>query len=132
MSAGEVGLDVTAGEVLGNIAAMSETLAQVQPGQPITLSTLAAFHRRLLVATPQAALGGVVRTQQNWIGGSNFNPCAAAFVPPPSGDVPRLLADLLEFCNGDDLPAVPRRQLPTPNLRPSIPLQMATAEQGVR
>jgi Fic family protein len=106
MSAGEVDLDITAGEVLGNIAAMSETLARVQPGQAITLSTLAAFHRRLLVATPQAALGGVVRTQQNWIDGSNFNPCAAAFVPPPPSHVSRLLADLIEFCNGDDLPSV--------------------------
>jgi Fic family protein len=106
MSAGDSGVDVTAGEVLGNIAAMAETLAQVQAGQAITLDTLTAFHRRLLVATPQAALGGVVRTQQNWIGGSNFNPCAAAFVPPPPAHVPRLLADLMEFCNGDDLPAV--------------------------
>jgi Fic family protein len=49
---------------------------------------------------------GRVRTEQNWIGGSGYNPCGAAFVPPPPEHVLPLLEDLCAFCNGDGLPAV--------------------------
>jgi Fic family protein len=49
---------------------------------------------------------GKMRTEQNWIGGSSFNPCSAAFVPPPPEHVPGLLADLCAFCSQDGLPAV--------------------------
>jgi Fic family protein len=47
-----------------------------------------------------------VRTEQNWIGGSSYNPCSAAFVPPPHEHVERLLDDLCAFCNMDSLPAI--------------------------
>ena len=43
---------------------------------------------------------------QNWIGGSSYNPCSAAFVPPPPEAVALLLDDLLTFCNDDSLPAL--------------------------
>jgi Fic family protein len=52
-----------------------------------------------------------MRTVQNWIGGSSFNPCSAAFVPPPPEQVPWLLADLAAFCNDDSLPAVAQAAL---------------------
>src|SRR5205814_5035823 len=60
-------------------------------------------HRTLLSASPYADLGGVVRASQNWIGGSGFNPCAAEFVPPPPEDVDRLLADLVDYLNAEDV-----------------------------
>jgi Fic family protein len=47
-----------------------------------------------------------VRTTQNWIGGSGYNPCSAAFVPPPPEAVGDLLDDLLDYVNGDDHPAL--------------------------
>lgn len=47
-----------------------------------------------------------MRTVQNWIGGSSYNPCSAVFVPPPPELVHELLADLCDFCNDDWLPAV--------------------------
>jgi Fic family protein len=43
---------------------------------------------------------------QNWIGGSSYNPCSAAFVPPPPGSLQALLHDLLDYVNGDDHPAL--------------------------
>jgi hypothetical protein len=43
---------------------------------------------------------------QNWIGGSSFNPCSAAFVPPPPDHVAGLIEDLCAFANDDSLPAV--------------------------
>ncbi|MCL2395643.1 MAG: Fic family protein [Acidimicrobiaceae bacterium] len=40
------------------------------------------------------------------MGGSPYNPCSAAFVPPPPEFVEELVADLCAFCNDDSLPAV--------------------------
>ena len=47
-----------------------------------------------------------MRSVQNWIGGSGYNPCSAEFVPPPPDAVPDLLDDLLDFCNDDGLPTL--------------------------
>ncbi|MQY22842.1 Fic family protein [Nocardia macrotermitis] len=98
--------DVTAVEVLANIDAMAVAVDSVGPGDPITERTLCEVHRRLLAGTRLVEHGGHYRDVQNWIGGSAFNPCAADFVPPPPQDVPELMGDLVDFCNGDDLPAV--------------------------
>ena len=51
-------------------------------------------------------VAGVVRTDQNWIGGNNYNPCGAGFVGPPPQEVPRLLEDLCAVINDDILPPV--------------------------
>jgi len=64
------------------------------------------FHQRLLAGTRLDAHAGAIRQEQNWIGGSSYNPCSAAFVPPPPEYVPDLLDDLCQFCNSDDIPAV--------------------------
>jgi len=98
--------DVTAEEVLGNINAMNAAVHEVGPGDLITLDTLLDFHRRLMANSRVAAHAGKLRDRQNWIGGSEYNPCSAAFVPPPPNLVPDLLADLCSFCNNDSLPAV--------------------------
>jgi len=96
--------DATAEEVLANVDAM--TYAFADPDSPITLDRLLEVHRRLLAPTNMAIHAGVIRTQQNWIGGTSHNPFGAAFVPPPPEDVPELLEDLCGFCNDDSLPAV--------------------------
>ncbi len=103
---GHAHTDVTADEVLGNIEAMSAALEGLQEGQTITIDLLLEAHRRLLAHTSLAAQGGRTRTEQNWIGGSAFNPCSAAFVPPPCELVDGLLEDLITFCNQDSLPAI--------------------------
>jgi Fic family protein len=98
--------DVTATEVLANINAMAAAVKRINPGEPITLDLLLDFHRRLLAGTRLDAHAGAIREEQNWIGGSSYNPCSAAFVPPPPEHVPGLLDDLCRFCNSDDIPAV--------------------------
>ncbi len=103
---GEPTRDVTAAEVLGNIDAMSAAISEIGPGDPIRADTLRAFHRRLLENTRQAGYAGKLREKQNWIGGSEYNPCSAAFVPPPPELVPELMEDLCAFCNTESLPAV--------------------------
>ena len=103
---GEEPRDVTAVEVLGNIEAMLWAVEAVPPGGAITVEIVLEAHRRLLAGTRLAEHAGRTRTVQNWIGGSDYNPCAAAFVPPPHELVDELLSDLAAFCNDDALPAV--------------------------
>ena len=103
---GEDPRDVTAVEVLGNIEAMLWAVEAVPPGGAITTEIVLEAHRRLLAGTRLAEHAGRTRTVQNWIGGSDYNPCAAAFVPPPHELVDELLSDLSAFCNDDSLPAV--------------------------
>jgi Fic family protein len=98
--------DLTAAEVLANIDAMRFVVQSVGPGDELALGQLLEVHRRLLSGTWLDKHAGVVRTEQNWIGGSSHNPCSAAFVPPPPEHVLDLLEDLCAFCNGDSLPAV--------------------------
>jgi Fic family protein len=108
---GHQATDVTAREILNNIEAMAAALKDQEPGQPITLERLLDTHARLLQGTELEHQAGQLREEQNWIGGSSYNPCSAGFVPPPEGRVPDLIADLCEFCNQDGLPAVAQAAL---------------------
>jgi Fic family protein len=103
---GQQPADVSAQEILNNIDAMSAALERQTAGQPITLERLLDTHARLLIGTTLEQHAGQLREEQNWIGGSSYNPCNADFVPPPPSRVPGLMADLCEFCNQDRLPAV--------------------------
>ncbi|MHB1626691.1 MAG: Fic family protein, partial [Candidatus Dormibacteria bacterium] len=98
--------DVTASEVLGNIDAMAFGVDQVRAGDHISLALVLDVHQRLLSGTRLDEFGGRFRTEQNWIGGSSYNPCSAAYVPPPPEYVADLMEDLCAFCNEDGLPAV--------------------------
>src|SRR5487761_249992 len=102
----EASSDVTATEVLGNIDAMVYGVDAVEPGGPITVDVLLEVHRRLLTGTRLEECGGRFREEQNWIGGSSYNPCSASFVPPPPENVEDLMADLCAFSNKGALPAV--------------------------
>jgi Fic family protein len=98
--------DVTAVEVLANIDAMVYGINAVGTGDSVTVDILLEIHRRLLFGTRLKEYGGRFRENQNWIGGSAYNPCSAAFVPPPPEYVEGLIADLVAFANEDSLPAV--------------------------
>lgn len=103
---GEDPSDITAAEVLANVHAMASTIRRLSPGEPITVEVLLDFHRQLLTGTQLDTHAGSIRTEQNWIGGSSYNPCSAAFVPPPPEYVADLMDDLCAFCNTDSIPAV--------------------------
>src|SRR5450759_226956 len=103
---GEKSSDVTASEVLGNIEAMVYAVRSVRSDEELTLEQLLEIHRRLLAGSRLEESGGKIRSAQNWIGGSTYNPCSAAFVPPPPELVHDLLLDLCRFCSDDSLPAV--------------------------
>lgn len=105
-AAGETDIDVTANEVLGNIDAMTWAVESLSTAEAVTVDGLLHVHERLLGRTRLREHAGQVRSVQNWIGGSSFNPCSAAFVPPPPDHVGVLLDDLCAFVNDDSLPAV--------------------------
>jgi Fic family protein len=98
--------DVTAEEVLGNVDAMASALDAAGSSDDITVQTILDVHELLLRGTRLERYGGRIREVQNWIGGSSYNPCSAAYVPPPQSMVLGLLEDLARFCNDDSLPAV--------------------------
>jgi Fic family protein len=98
--------DVTAIEVLNNVEAMSWAVDRLSGRPRITVPDLVAVHERLLAGTRLEQHAGRVREVQNWIGGSDYNPCSAAFVPPPPDHVGDLLDDLCAFCNEQAVPAV--------------------------
>jgi Fic family protein len=101
-----VAADPTARAVLGNVRAMERAIAIGSEQRPFRLDDLLDIHRTLLEGTTEARFAGIVRTEQNWIGGRGTSPRDAAFVPPPAARVPELLDDLVAFVNLDDLPAV--------------------------
>ena len=104
---GEQPFDVTALEVLNNVEVMNWAIEHLSdPKKKIATDDLLHIHRHLLAGTRLDEYAGKVRTEQNWIGGSSYNPCSAAFVPPPHEQVEHLLDDLCAFCNMDSLPAV--------------------------
>jgi len=106
LSLGDEPRDVTATEILNNIDAMRWATETAAAADRLTTGHLLEIHRRLMAGTRLEPIGGRIRDEQNWIGGSSFNPCAATFVPPPPERVAELLDDLCAFCGEDSLPAV--------------------------
>ena len=92
-------------EILSNINAMQLAVEAATSAPELTLDHLLQTHA-VLLADAAAQNPGEFRTVQNWIGGNDYNPCGAAFVPPPPDDLRPLLDDLISFCNDESLPAL--------------------------
>lgn len=101
-----VAADGTARAVLGNVRAMQRAVDIGASAAPLAVSDLVDIHSTLLEGTSESQHAGVVRTDQNWIGGRGASPADAAFVPPPPERVQSLLEDLVDFVRLDDLPAI--------------------------
>jgi Fic family protein len=93
-----------AAEILANIDAMELAVEQAAGDEGITPQSLREIHRALLAREPSARSAGAFRGTQNWIGGNDYNPCGADFVPPPPEEVEPLIDDLCRFCNEETLP----------------------------
>jgi len=96
----------TARGVYANVRAMEEAVRLASGRRPISIDDIRAIHMRLFDGTRDARFAGVLRETQNWIGGSDYSPYGAAFIPVPEGDVRPLLEDLCTFMERDDLPPV--------------------------
>ena len=93
-----------AADVLRNIDAMQFAMELAVERPTLEEHDLLAIHRVLLEGATGGADAGQFRNEQNWIGGNNYSPCGADFVPPPPDEVERLIEDLCFFCNEDALP----------------------------
>lgn len=91
-------------EILANIDAMQLAIEEASQPGALSIAHILAIHTVLLARAPNPGSAGKVRTKQNWIGGNDYNPCGADFVPPPHEHVTPLLDDLIAFCNDDSLP----------------------------
>ncbi|MER6173657.1 Fic family protein [Streptosporangium sp. NPDC001681] len=97
--------DDTAHAVLGNVRAMESAL-ELADAPAVHVTDILEVHQRLLNGTRDARFGGLIRTEQNWVGGTGMSPCGADFVPPPPDRVHSLLEDLCAYISGDDHPAL--------------------------
>ena len=98
--------DHRAAEVLGNVEAMERAIELGTDTAPIKVADIEDIHRTLLRFTVDANIAGVIRKQQNWIGGHDYNPIGASYVPPPPEHVRPLLKDLCAFVNRDNVAPV--------------------------
>lgn len=86
------------------LGAMIDTVSQ---NNPIELSAITSAHEALMRDEPgEAPHAGKLRTVQNWIGGSDYSPRGALYVPPPHETVSAYMDDLIAFANRQDLPAL--------------------------
>jgi Fic family protein len=97
--------DDTAEAVLGNVTAMQLAVDRVATSPSVGPKHVVQIHAELMRHSDQPRTAGHLRTDQNWIGGNDFNPCEAAFVPPPASRVASLLDELCSFVNRHDLPS---------------------------
>ncbi|GAA1725471.1 Fic family protein [Aeromicrobium alkaliterrae] len=94
-----------------SMAAATRALADVigdagRTGQ-LRLEAMLAAHHQLFERHPEMhTKAGRTRTVQNWIGGSDYSPRNALFVPPPPDTVAGYLEDLFAFANRDDVPVL--------------------------
>lgn len=94
-------------EAKSQLAAVHALAAMVDAAGkgPITGDNLTTAHRLLMAPDFYTARdSGIVRDVQNWIGGSDYTPIDALYVPPPPELVHELMTDLLAFANRTDLP----------------------------
>lgn len=94
----------TARAVAGNIQAMETAIRLASDGREFQIDDLLTVHSKLLEKTRDAEIAGRLRDKQNWIGGSDWSPQDAEFIPPPETEVERLLEDLCVFLKRDDIP----------------------------
>lgn len=88
-------------------SALIQMIEAATTSRRITPEAVLQAHRELFRYQPEEQeRAGRFRTVQNWIGGSDYSPRNALWVPPPPELVPGYLEDLFTFANRDDLPAL--------------------------
>ena len=87
--------------------ALSIMIDRATSSSRLELSDITDAHTALMTDDPhEHAYAGHLRHMQNWVGGSNYSPRNALFVPPPPDTVEHYMSDLVAFANRDDMPAL--------------------------
>lgn len=82
--------------VANNITILRNAASTLASAPTVDLAGIDALHHALLEDPDLHDL----RATQNWIGGSDYHPLEAQFVPPPASHVPALMADLVAYASG--------------------------------
>lgn len=82
--------------VANNMITVRRAVEEIAHAETIGPEDVVGLQRALL---PEHASNGL-RDVQNWIGGSDWHPLDAEFVPPPSSRVPELMVDLTRYLGG--------------------------------
>jgi len=91
-----------AAEIVSNVHAMK---AAIELADQIDETAILAMHSALMIEH-RPEITGRWRAEQVWIGGADYGPHQAAFVPPHQDRVAAAMADLIEFARRDDIPAL--------------------------
>lgn len=87
--------------------ALTSMIDDASGTQTIKLTSILKAHKTLMqFESSEKYYAGKLRDVQNWVGGSNYSPRNALFIPPPPQEVPELMNDLIKFCNRTDIPAL--------------------------
>lgn len=95
-----------------------------------TTADIVGIHRLVMAHATNRHVAGQVRTVQNWIGGNDYNPCGADFVPPPPEHVHPLLEDLTAAVNREDLPPLVQAALVHAQFETIHPFQDGNGRTG--
>lgn len=99
--------NASAVSMVASANALTSLITSVDNGEEITIDNILTAHRLLMDHDPaEFHHKGRLRTEQNWIEGSDNTPLGATFVPPPHDTVPAYIDDLLVFANRDDVPVL--------------------------
>jgi hypothetical protein len=96
----------TALEVIANIDAMELAIDEAASVGATHTDHILHIHGKLMERSSTPHIAGKLRTVQNWIGGNDYNPCGADFVPPPPEHVNDLVQDLCAYINDETLPPI--------------------------
>lgn len=94
-----VGRPRNASIIVSNVRAMQ---AAIDLADRLDEDAILAMHSALLGESDPDIVGRW-RTQQVWIGGSNYSPHGAVFVPPHHDRVPAAMDDLMAFLGREDI-----------------------------
>lgn len=101
----ELGADdrVNATLVVRNVRAMESALAAADH---LSTDSVLEMHRELMHGTRDTDVAGRWREEQVWIGTSTVSPIGAEFVPPHHTRIPTLMADVMDYAQRTDVPAI--------------------------
>lgn len=87
--------------------ALVAMISSVEAGADFQVDHLLTAHRALMADDEyERAYAGRFRDLQNWIGGSDYSPRIALYVPPAADTVDGHLEDLVAFANRTDVPII--------------------------
>lgn len=84
-------------ETLGLVLAHQQIRHMLRHPTNTDLKTLNQAHQTLMTHSNTPHIGGKIRDTQNWIGGNNWHPLQAEYIPPPPEHCHPLIQDLLNY-----------------------------------